>query len=214
MHRGKAYHDFMLASRQDLGVRSQFRRLVYRYTPRGGTILDFGAGTGIDAKVYAEKAFRVLVYEPCAENRAYLREYCREEISNGTIVVVDLEMKEIADTIVANFAVLNLLADQRTLFTTFDRVLAASGYVVVNLLNPFYLGDARYRWWRENLIPLLRNGCYVVEGNDGPVYRFTPAAIAHAARPAFRRIALYPRGPGVAMSRYMFLVFRKNPQCP
>ena len=210
MHKGRTYHESMLASARDMRVRERFQRLVYRFTPYGETILDFGAGTGIDAKAYATRKFKVFVYEPCEENLAYLAEHCRDELKNTDITVTNLVTNATVDVIVANFAVLNLIADHRTLFAIFDRLLAAKGHVVLNLLNPFFLGDARYAWWRGNLCALLRGGRYTVEGNDGPVHRMTPAAVSESAEPGFRQILLYPGWPGLAASQYMFMVFRKN----
>jgi SAM-dependent methyltransferase len=210
MHKGNAYHDFMLSSRRDLKARKRFQQLVCQFTPYNGTILDFGAGTGIDAKAYAGRRFKVLVYEPCEENLAYLVEHCRGELEKGDIIVTDLAAREAAHVIAADFAVLNLVADHRMLFATFDRLLAPNGHVVISLLNPFFLGDARYGWWRSNLGALLRSGVYVVQGNDGPLYRMTPAAVSSSALPGFRRTALYPGWLGLAGSQYMFMVFRKK----
>jgi ubiquinone/menaquinone biosynthesis C-methylase UbiE len=210
MHKGRAYHDFMLASLPDLKIRRRFQCFACQFVPNQGTVLDFGAGTGIDAKAYAKQGFRVLAYEPCEENRVCLGEHCRDEIANGTVVVTNMEVTEAAHAIVANFAVLNLIGDHRALFRTFDRVLAPHGRVVVNLLNPFYLGDARYPWWRANFGALLRSGIYAVEGDDGPIYRFAPAFIALAAKPAFRRVTRYPRGWRLATNQYLFMAFHKN----
>jgi SAM-dependent methyltransferase len=209
MHQGRAYHDFMLASPRDVKVRDRFQRLVYQFTPYKGTILDFGAGTGIDAKAYAESGFRVLVHEPSVENRAYLAEYCRDELKNGEVAATDLMGDEIVHMIVANFAVLNLVADHKALFAKFGRLLAPNGYVVINMLNPFFAGDARYTWWRKNLGSLLRNGGYVIRGDAGPIYRFSPAAVARSAQPGFHLETVYPNWPRLAVTQYMFIVFRK-----
>ena len=210
MHRGKAYHDYMLASTRDLRVRQGFQRLACRFTPSGGTILDFGAGTGIDAKTYAALGFKVQVHEPCKENRGFLVQHCRDELAGGAIVLTDLSATGAVQLIAANFAVLNLVADHEALFETFDRLLAPNGRVLASLLNPFYVGDARYRWWRQNLGGLLRRGRYAVEGEDGPIYRFAPNIVARAARPAFQRMALAPGGLRLAMSPYMFLLLQKT----
>ncbi|HEY3637182.1 MAG TPA: methyltransferase domain-containing protein [Rhizomicrobium sp.] len=199
----------MLASAGDIEVRARFHRLVYQFTSYNATILDFGAGTGIDAKAYAEKGHRVLVYEPCKENLSNLAENCRDELEAGTVAITDLAMNEPADVVAADFAVLNLIADHRSLFTTFDHLLAPNGYVVVNMLNPFFGGDARYRWWWMNIGALMQRGDYAVQGDDGPVYRFTPAAVARAASPLFHLIALLPGRLGLPFAQYMFLVFRK-----
>ena len=79
MHAGKSYHEFMLGSRRDRKVRERFQQLVLQLMPANGTILDFGAGTGIDAKCYAGRGFNVLVHEPLVTNLCYLAEYCADE---------------------------------------------------------------------------------------------------------------------------------------
>src|SRR5207249_4693580 len=53
MHSGKAYHELMLASARDRKVRRRFQRDALGLLPPQAAILDFGAGTGLDAKVYA-----------------------------------------------------------------------------------------------------------------------------------------------------------------
>lgn len=209
MHKGRAYHEYMLASRRDLEVRKRFQNLVIQFTPYKGTILDFGAGTGIDARAYADKGFKTLVYEPCDENRAFLAGHCQHELESGAMAFADLAPRGSADVIAANFAVLNLIADHVALFAAFEGLLATKGYVVVNMLNPFFVGDARYDWWWENLFSLLRHGDYAVCGQDGPIYRFTPAATARAAGCSFRRAKSYPDRLRLPMSQYMFMVFQK-----
>lgn len=209
MHTGWAYHDFMLASARDLKVRKKFQRLARALAPPESTILDYGAGTGIDAKAFAEVGYKVLAYEPCQENRTCLAEYCREEVAGGKIVITDLAANDVARLVTADFAVINLIADPREVFSIFARQLGPDGRVLVSLLNPFFVGDARYSWWRENLGRLVRRGTYVVDGENGPVHRFTPRFLVRAARPAFCWLAIHPRGPVLAVSSYMFMVFQK-----
>jgi 2-polyprenyl-3-methyl-5-hydroxy-6-metoxy-1,4-benzoquinol methylase len=210
MHSGKSYHDFMLGSRRDRKARERLQRLVFRLMPPHGTILDFGAGTGIDAKCYAARGFTVFAHEPSENNLAYLREYCRQEIAKGEITITDLSATAEVQMIVANFAVLNLIGDHKGLFAKFASLLAPEGFVLVSLLNPFFLGDARYSWWRHNLGTLGSTGAYAVQGEFGPVYRFVPPVVARAAEPAFRLVARVPAGMGIAVSRYMFLLFQKR----
>src|SRR5215469_17759952 len=161
-HCGKTYHEFMLGSPRDRKVRERFQRLVLQVVPPHGTILDFGAGTGIDAARYAAEGFRVLVHEPSDANLAYLGEHCRQQIASGSIAITDLTDVRSVEMIVANFAVLNLICDHRALFAKFAGLLAPGGFVLASLLNPFSLGDARYAWWRRNLPTLLANGAYTV----------------------------------------------------
>jgi hypothetical protein len=76
------------------------------------------------------------------------------------------------------------------------------------MLNPYYLGDARYRWWRANLMNLVRSGHYAIP-SESRIHRFAPRVVARAAAPGFRMERLIPRGFGLATSLYMFLLFRR-----
>lgn len=209
MHAGKAYHEFMLASARDRSVRKSFQQLVFGFMPPHGTILDFGAGTGIDAKSYAAHGLKVQVHEPSAANRDYLSEYCQEEIAKGEIAISDLSQSLTADMIAANFAVLNLIRDHRPLFAKFAGIVASRGFVVVNLLNPFFLGDARYAWWRQNLYAFATSGKYAVDGEGGPIYRFAPSVVSRAAQPYFSLVRRVPGWARLAVSPYVFMLFQK-----
>ena len=209
-HCGKAYHEFILGSPGDRKARERFHRLVLQLMPPHGTILDFGAGTGIDAKRYAVNGFQVLVHEPSEANLGYLKEHCRQEIASGTIAITALSDARDVQMIVANFAVLNLIGDHRALFTTFAGLLAPRGLVLVSLLNPFFLGDARYAWWRDNLRRLIRDGAYGVDGEFDRIYRFAPSAVGRAARPHFNVLRSSPAWSRLATSRYVFMLFQKQ----
>jgi ubiquinone/menaquinone biosynthesis C-methylase UbiE len=54
----------MLLSRRDRTVRQEFQKMALDLSPAGADMLDFGAGTGIDAKVYAANGHPTFVYEP------------------------------------------------------------------------------------------------------------------------------------------------------
>jgi SAM-dependent methyltransferase len=209
MHSGRAYHEFMLASSRDCKVRRRFQRDVLRLLPSQAAVLDFGAGTGIDAKVYAASGHSVFVYEPTETMRAHLACYCREEMEQGRIIPTDLATTAPVHLIAANFAVLNLIGDHQKLFGRFARLLAPGGFVLASLLNPFFLGDAKYPWWRANLGVLLKFGTYFVAGESGNIHRFAPGVVARAAQPAFRVVSVVPRSSGLAIRRYMFMLFQK-----
>jgi len=209
-HTGKAYHEFISGSPHDRRVRERFQQMVFRLMPLQGTILDFGAGTGIDARCYAAKGINVLAHEPLEANLGYLREHCRREIAKGKIAITDLSVTQKVQMIVANFAVLNLIGDHRPLFAKFARLLAPRGFVLVSLLNPFFLGDARYAWWRSNLRTLIADGAYAIDGEFDRIYRFAPSVVSRAARPEFMVLTCVPGWPRRAMSRYIFMLFQKQ----
>ena len=209
-HCGKTYHEFMLRSARDRKVRERFQRLVFRMMPPDGTILDFGAGTGIDAACYAAKGYRVLVHEPQEANLSFLTEQCREQVASGSIAITSLPDARNVDMIAANFAVLNLIGDHRALFAKFAGLVAPRGLVLASLLNPFFLGDARYGWWRANLRTLVANGTYAVDGQSGRIFRFAPSFVGRAARPEFAVLRSVPGWPRLAMSPYVFMLFQKQ----
>lgn len=208
MHTGAQYHQLFMSSGRDLAVRDRFRQMALERLASGDEILDFGAGTGIDAKAYAASGHRTFVYEPADSMREYLDIYCRDEIAGGSVVKLEANLGCRVQAVTANFAVLNHFADHTTLFEQLASVLGQGGFVLASMLNPYYLGDARYGWWRRNLLKLARHGRYTFDTASG-IHRFAPGVVARAAAPYFRLERLAPRGLGRVTSLYMFLLFRR-----
>lgn len=189
-------------------MRDVFQQMALDLLPAGANVLDFGAGTGIDAKVYAAHGHQTFVYEPSDTMRAYLLKHCRDEIERETVIAVATPLNHKAHAITANFAVLNHFKDHASLFQEFSRVIDLGGFVLASMLNPFYLGDARYGWWRANLLNLVRRGRYPCP-SESRIHRFSPRVVVRAAMPHFRLERLVPRGVGWAAQPYMFLLFRR-----
>jgi len=208
MHTGEQYHRVIQTSRRDQQVRARFQDLALGLLAPGADILDFGAGTGIDAKTYAARGHATYVYEPSAAMAGYLAQHCHDEIAHRRVVTVSSPLACRVQAVTANFAVLNHIADQAALFSELAHVVSPGGFVLASMLNPYYLGDARYRWWRSNVINLVRRGHYAVSSESG-VHRFTPGTVARAAAPYFRLESLTPRGLGMATQLYMFLLLRR-----
>ncbi|GLQ88162.1 hypothetical protein GCM10007898_17310 [Dyella flagellata] len=176
--------------------------------PKGADVLEFGAGTGIDAKTFAARGHRTFVYEPSEAMRDYLARHCRDEIAQETIVPISSPLACKVQGVTANFAVLNHFADHAPLFEELSRVVHQDGFVLASMLNPYYLGDARYDWWRKNLVNLLRRGHYAIP-SESSIHRFVPRVVARAATPYFRLERVTPRGLRLATDLYMFLLFRR-----
>lgn len=208
MHTGEQYHQFMLASQRDQETRGRFQKMALDLLPADADILDFGAGTGIDAKFYAAHGHTTFVYEPSQAMHDYLLGYCHDEIARNAIVPVTRPLIRKVQAITANFAVLNHLVDHHALFEDFSHVVDQGGFVLASMLSPYYLGDARYRWWWANIANLVRSGSYPSPG-ESRILRFAPSPVACAAIPYFRLERLVPRGPGLASHLYMFLLFRR-----
>jgi SAM-dependent methyltransferase len=208
VHTGEQYHKVILASPRDRKVRDRFQRMALDLLPVGADVLDFGAGTGIDAKAYAASGHRTFVYEPSQAMSEYLVQYCRDEIAGETVTVVASPLACKVHAATANFAVLNHFADHALLFEELSHVVHQGGFVLANMLNPYYLGDARYGWWRANAVNLVRRGHYAIASESG-IHRFAPRVVVRTAAPYFRLERLVPRGLGWATDLYMFLLFRR-----
>ncbi|RUL74556.1 methyltransferase domain-containing protein [Dyella choica] len=208
MHSGAQYHQFILNSPRDRVVRNRFQRLALKLLPEGADVLDFGAGTGIDAKAFAAKGHRTFVYEPSAAMREYLVQHCSDEIALEKIIQIPSPLACKVQGVTANFAVLNHFEDHTLLFEELSRVVHPGGFVLASMLNPYYLGDARYAWWRKNLVNLLRRGHYAI-ASESRIHRFAPRIVARAATPHFRLERLAPRGLRLATDLYMFLLLRR-----
>jgi len=208
VHTGAQYHAFMLASRQDREVRDRFQRMALNLLPAGAEILDFGAGTGIDAKVYAASGHPTFVHEPSQAMRDCLLRHCRDEIARKRVIPVARPLVHKVQAVTANFAVLNHIVDQQSLFEECSHVIDRGGFFLASMLSPWYLGDARHRWWWANVTNLARSGSYPSPG-ESCIRRFAPGAVARAAAPHFRLERLVPGGFGLATSLYMLLLFRR-----
>jgi SAM-dependent methyltransferase len=182
--------------------------MALKLLPTGAPVLDFGAGTGIDAKVYADAGHPTFVYEPSEAMCEYLEQYCHDEIARNAIVQVESFCSCEVPAVTANFAVFNHFAEHLRLFEELSRVVSQGGFVLASLLSPYYLGDARYGWWRSNVVNLLRTGHYATPTESG-VHRFSPRVVARAAAPHFKLERITPRGLGLAAHLYMFLLFRR-----
>jgi SAM-dependent methyltransferase len=208
MHTGEQYHHFILSSRRDQLVRDRFQKMALKLLTEGGDVLDFGAGTGIDAKAYAANGHRTFVYEPSAAMGEYLTRYCRDEIARKTIIPVASPLACKVQGVTANFAVFDHFADHALLFDELSRVVNRGGFILANMLNPYCLSDARYAWWRKNLANLVRSGHYAIP-SESYIHRFAPRVVVRAAAPHFQLDRLIPRGFGWVTGLYMFLLFRR-----
>ncbi|HUA81078.1 MAG TPA: methyltransferase domain-containing protein [Dyella sp.] len=208
MHTGEQYHAHIQASQRDRRARDRFQKMALGLLTQGADILDFGAGTGIDAKAYAANGHMTFVYEPSDTMRDYLIRHCREEIDRKTIVAIGSPLTCKVQAVTANFAVLNHFDEHVSLFEELSRVVHHGGFVLASMLNPFYLGDARYGWWRSNLVNLVRCGHYAIP-SESRIHRFVPRVVARAAAPHFKLERVAPRGLGLAIDLYMFLLFRR-----
>jgi SAM-dependent methyltransferase len=232
-HTGDAYTQEILRNRADRLARTAFQGCVTSLVAPGATIFDFGAGTGIDARVYAARGHRVLAYDHDPQMCDAFRRSGGPQLESGQIVLMDGDYPQFlatepvfsgrkADLVTANFAPLNLIEDLPELFRKLQALTLPGGRVLVSALSPFFFGDMRFNWWWQNRSTLRRDGQFTLRG-VWTVTRRTPANFAAMAAPGFRLAGVRGGLPGnrlhavdspllalpLRASRYMFLLFER-----
>jgi SAM-dependent methyltransferase len=237
---GAEYAQAILARASDRRARSAFQTLVLTLAKPGAALFDFGAGTGIDARCYAERGFSVGAYDIDAQMCDYFAAYCRELILARRISLMRGSYREFMqdpivdlrgriDLVTANFAPLNLIEDLTELFAKFHALTVPLGAVLASVLSPYFIGDAKYDWWWRNLGALWRRGHYAVQGAQAPIVRRRLGDFAAQSLPYFTLERVFrgtigrapPRGGSVGRRplawlpvttcRFMFLLFRRAP---
>lgn len=236
---GAEYVSAITSRESDRRARAAFRARALELVPAGGTIFDFGAGPGLDARFYAEHGRRVGAYDVDPQMCRYFADYCDEQIGKGLIRLHQGSYAQFlgsthgaarVDLITANFAPLNLIDDLKALFAAFAALTQADGRVLASVLSPYFVGDLRYRWWWRNLTQLRRTGRFSVPGAQALIWRRRLADFAAESAPhftlerVFAGTSPWPSDAtvsGVAADapaawvrlircRYMFLLFRRS----
>ncbi len=203
---GAAYVEALTSLESDRLARAAFQDLVLRIARPGATLFDFGAGPGLDARVYAERGFAVGAYDVEPKMREFFSDHCREFIETGQVVLYGGSYREFlagndcaerpADLVTSNFAPLNLVLDLRELFAKFHALTRPDGYVLASVLNPYWLRDLKCPWWWRNAFRLWRNGHYPIPGALGPTVRRRLANYATESAPYFLLERVFQGMPG------------------
>jgi SAM-dependent methyltransferase len=205
---GLDYVKQITAMESDRRTRTAFQTLVLSIAPPGGTLFDFGAGTGMDARFYAEHGLRVAAFDVDPNMCEFFSEYCRDFIDAGQVRFDCGGYREFlarkraeddlgVDLVTSNFAPLNLVADLRELFAKFDALTGLDGKVLVSVLNPYFLGDMKYGWWWRNAFRLRREGHYSVQGSQAPIVRRRLTEFAAHCAPYFTLKRVFPGLPPI-----------------
>jgi SAM-dependent methyltransferase len=227
---GAEYFKHITSVESDRRTRAAFQDLVLRLVRPGAALFDFGAGAGIDARFFAEHGFTVEAYDIDPRMRDFFAEYCRDLLEAGRITLNADGYREFVtrgpllstrriDLVICNFAPLNLIADLQELFARFAALTAPDGRVLASVLNPYFIGDLKMRWWWRSVPRLWRRGHFFMPGPQAPHHRRRVANFAAVSAPHFRLARVFP---GVCSNsslgarlqylscRYLFLLFEKT----
>lgn len=192
---GAQYVRQITAGESDCRARSAFQNLVLKVAPPGAAVFDFGSGTGLDARFYAERGFSVAGYDVDPQMREFFAADCQDLIQAGRVTLEsggyrDFLERESAgtrsiDLVTSNFAPLNLIGDLRELFAKFHALTGPYGRVLASVLSPYFVGDLKYAWWWRNALSLWRDGRFSVQGTQAPIVRRRLADFAAQSAPYF-----------------------------
>lgn len=188
-------YDRLLNTPRARGMRACFwQRAEGLLLPRA-QILDFGAGSGIDAEHFAGLGHSITAYDVSAGMLGVLERRCAAEIAVGAVVPIlgpsaeafrALAARAPYDAILCNFAVFSALPRLGETLRLFGALLRPSGLALICVQNPWYLEDIRTRGFWRALVERPFSG--VLRYRTGPSdyhFRHTPRQIARAARPEF-----------------------------
>jgi SAM-dependent methyltransferase len=194
---GAQYVRQITASESDRRARAAFQNLVLTLAPPGAALFDFGAGTGMDARYYAERGFTVSAYDVDRQMCEFFAVHCRDLIDAGRITLHGGGYRDFiagegvggvrgVDLITSNFAPLNLIEDLPELFARFHALTGPGGRVLASVLSPYFVGDLKYGWWWRNSWRLWREGYFALPGAQAPIVRRRLADFAARSAPYFR----------------------------
>lgn len=198
---GAEYVEAMSRREPDRLARMAFQQRVLQSAPRGGSVLDFGAGPGVDARFYAEHGLDVAAYDVDPGMCEFFASHCHDLIGSGRVrlergtysefLAAPLTADRRPELITANFAPLSLVSDLKSLFARFHARSTANAQVLASVLNPYFRGDLKYAWWWRNALRLWREGQYSVPGAQAPIVRRRLAEFAAQSAPYFELTRVY-----------------------
>jgi SAM-dependent methyltransferase len=202
--RARAYYDAiaerydeMLDAPGNRAARACFWQHVEAALPERAHILDFGAGSGLDAEHFAGRGHKVVAYDISEGMIAMLRRRCAAQLAAGTVEAFagtlensygELAARAPYDAIVADFAVLSSIGSLAPLFHALARLLAPGGSLLAAIQNPWNPRDLRTPgFWRALAARAWRGGMRYRGANGTTIFHHTPGQVRRAAQPWFEQ---------------------------
>jgi len=184
-------------------MRSLVHGVYLRYIPKGSSILELNAGTGVDAVFLAEQGYKVYATDISEKMISVLMSNAKAQMSNGLIKAEVSSFGEITqinendfDAVVSNFGGLNCINDFSKLSGDLAAKLKPNGLfiaVVMNRICPweiFYyivtlkFGEAFRRFRKTGIMADLN-------GEKVQTYYFTPGEFTAAFSRNFTKVKLF-----------------------
>lgn len=191
-----ASYDEQVDTAENRVVRECFWQCAETALPPQSRILDFGAGSGIDAQHFAGRGHFVAAYDESNGMLEQLRCRCGDQIRDGSIVPISgslaaaaatLARSEPFDAAFSNFGVFSTVSKLEPIFDLLAKYLRPGGLALIVVQNPWHFAQLKTAaFWkalpRSAFTGTLRYG----SADLGLVYHHSPARIIRAAAKDFR----------------------------
>ena len=206
------YNDRM--SDSDRRAREMVRDIFEKYVKQGGTVLDFGGGTGLDIPWLGER-YKLHFLEPSRNMRSIAKsqytsasiDFLPEENTDYRSWAANpLQSQEKIDGVLANFAVLNCIESPEIFFEKLSLVVADGGYLLASLIDPHPLRILRYYGLKQALrMALTGKGVFYnrYKAKLHPTFLHSKKSIKHASSGFFSFQDSIPL-PGATFSLFIF----------
>ena len=154
--------------------REQFQNLVLSYVPLNHVLVDFGAGTGIDAVFYAKSGYDVILYEPSQGMRRVAEYKIRKSGLSPKINIIENTFEDLLETIakqqrkvsiVSNFGAINHMPIRNNQIGQLATAVSTEGYFIHYILKPFYIGFMKKPSFKRGILKILLGG--IISIRDG-----------------------------------------------
>jgi ubiquinone/menaquinone biosynthesis C-methylase UbiE len=215
-----AYPEYETLSRGnaiDKSRRHLVRHEILKYAKPGGRMLELNAGSGIDARFFAEKGFDVLATDISESAGIRIREKSaglRLGFRNCDFLNLRSLVPERFDCIFSNFGGLNCTDELKNVFTGCDAVLNPGGFLTIVVMPktyPWEIASAivgnRHAFRRFKKYNAAKIG-----DREIPVWYHSPKAIKNALPKNFRLVAarnigtFYPSAHFASFARFPKLI--------
>jgi SAM-dependent methyltransferase len=188
-------YDRLLDTAETRAMRQCFWQRAEALLPPAARILDFGAGTGIDAQHFADLGHRVVAYDLSRGMIEILERRCEAHLAAGTILPLAGTLAETRDSImhqapydavICNLAVFSLMPKIDDTLRLFGAAVRPGGFALICIQNPWFRAEMRHRgFWRALLrMPLVGVIRYPFH-QSGYNFRHSPWQIERSARRDF-----------------------------
>lgn len=176
-------------------VRVCFWRRAESLFPSNARLLDFGAGSGLDAEHFSGRGHAVVAYDNSPGMLEVMRRRCPARLADGGIVPIAGELSAVSgeiarlgpyDGVVSNFAVFSMVPRLDPVFRLLGRIVKPGGRVLVSIQNPWCRVDlGRRRFWTALARLPVHGVMRYTSRETGHTNRYLPLQLRRAARPEF-----------------------------